>query len=93
MYRVMGLKGFVKGHLPLFGKINKLIDDHEIPPVDFFPQRSYGGGGHNVGTSGGFERRDIRPVIYLCGRYGMLPPVTGKQNHPNAANAPPLQWG
>ncbi|GHV25835.1 hypothetical protein FACS189498_4280 [Spirochaetia bacterium] len=35
---IVGLKTFMKGHLPLFGKINKLIDDDNIAPANFFPQ-------------------------------------------------------
>jgi hypothetical protein len=84
MYGIMGLKRFMKAHLPLLGKINELIDNYQVPPANFFPQGPDRRGRYDVRTPSGFMSRDIRAVINLCRGDGVFPTMAAQEDNPDA---------
>jgi hypothetical protein len=90
---MMGFERFMEGHPALFGKIDKLIDYHEIAPPDFFAERTDRGGGKNVGTAFRFKRVDVGAEIDLRGRDGVLPAVPREQDNFGSAYRSALERG
>ena len=79
-------KGVDKGIFTKPGKINELIQDHKMAPVDFKPQAAAGGCGKDMGGPGLFQGMYICPVVHLGGTVLVFAAVSCQNQYPGAVD-------
>lgn len=72
--------GTEKGFFPGKGAVDELVHDHKRSGREIFLEGTHRTDGKNVGTTGGFQALDIRPIVNHGWGDPMSPAVPRKES-------------